>query len=102
MNTEITYLYRDASNYKFFGSIVVAGRIEIADIEGCFFDSEFFVPEAVGLPSLVPEVTNEDDHLLHTIVAMESTDKPASPIFAANLINEFRRRAEIGWFLGLL
>ena len=54
MNTKISYLYRDASNYKVGNTAVVAGEISEKDqkyIFGhCLDDDEWFIPHKVGLP----------------------------------------------------
>ena len=55
MNSRIDYLYRDASNYKRFGSVVVEGELLPADwemIRSRLEMGELFVAEQVGLPSL--------------------------------------------------
>lgn len=54
MNTNIEYMYMDASNYKRWMAVVVKGEIspeQIQTVMSCLEDGEFFVPEQVGLPA---------------------------------------------------
>ncbi|MPY72483.1 MAG: hypothetical protein GEU92_20800 [Alphaproteobacteria bacterium] len=98
MNTEFSYIYRDASNYKFYKSVIISGKLKLCDIQEYLFDEEFFVPELVGLESLVPDVKNEDDHILHGIFSLCETKKPAGVLRAETLVHRFKERGETGWF----
>ena len=71
----LDYLYRDASNYKAFGSIWLTGMMsgaERAELIACLDGGEFFVAEQVGLPALYPlllgygDGPTEADHAWHT------------------------------------
>jgi hypothetical protein len=62
---EVRYLYRDAGNYKFRGSFVVRGRLDVEGVRPFLFDGAWFVPERIGLPPLRPSDTTKDDHWLH-------------------------------------
>ncbi len=93
-NSLLEYMYRDASNWKFHGEVVVAGHLAISDLEPFLADGEFFVPEDVGLAALRPSVTNEDDHIYHSIESIEPSDRPVSGISATNLIAAFRHNRE--------
>ena len=71
-NTEITYMYRDASNYKIYNTIIVKGELISEEIDlliGCLEDGEFFIPADVGLPPLQKrwDFLNEDDHVQHEL-----------------------------------
>ena len=69
------YLYRDASNYKSWGSLLLEGRATETALEqfrtqlNC---GEFFIAEQVGIPPLYAELwqfsdgPTEDDHVWHT------------------------------------
>lgn len=68
------YLYRDASNYKAFGSVWLTGTLtepERTELVGCLDGSEFFVAEQIGVPSLYRALfedgggPTEDDHAWH-------------------------------------
>lgn len=51
-NTKISFLFRDASNYKVRNECIVAGLIsgeQIAAIQSCLMDGEYFKPDMVGL-----------------------------------------------------
>lgn len=68
MKTIITYMYRDASNYKFYQEYVVIGTFteaEKKEIISCLSEGLFFIPEQVGMPAARPEDINEDDHCWH-------------------------------------
>lgn len=64
-NTEITYLYRDADNYKVWNSCRVKGVItpeQVQQIVKCCDSGEFFIPEKVGLPEETFGSWTEADH----------------------------------------
>lgn len=53
--TEFQYLYRDAGNFKVFGSVILRGRLnenERAKIVNSLDEDGRFVAEQVGIPSL--------------------------------------------------
>ncbi len=69
------YCYRDASNYKAWGSLLLQGLASSADV--CelvnHFDSgEFFIAEQLGVPPLYADLwalsggLSVDDHVWHT------------------------------------
>src|SRR5699024_10207670 len=65
MNTRITYLYRDASNWKKYNEVVVSGTFtadQVSEIVGCLNDGEYFIPKQVGFPEIRFEKITEDDH----------------------------------------
>ncbi len=73
------YLYRDASNYKAWGEILLSGTPSQNDIEvllASLESGEYFVAEQVGIPALYQELwelsdgPNSDDHALHEFVAL--------------------------------
>lgn len=98
MNSRITYLYRDASNYKFWGSFVVSGMIHFHDIKPYLFDREYFIPDKVGLDSLAPERKNEDDHDLHEFHLIERIEDNDTDISATEFLNRLAAAHAIGWF----
>ena len=68
------YLYRDASNYKAFGSVWLTGTLteaERTELVDCLDGCEFFVAEQIGVPPLYPALfedsggPTEDDHAWH-------------------------------------
>jgi len=97
MNTELTYLYRDASNYKFFCSVILSGDIRLSELCNYLHEGDYFIPERVGLKSLVPVVTNEDDHIWHELVSTKETDEQANFIPAAIFKDIFIKQKSAGW-----
>lgn len=63
--TSIGYMYRDAGNYKFRSIFLVDEAVRFDDIRHLLIDDHFFIPEKLGLLSLVPATKNDDDHVLH-------------------------------------
>ncbi len=65
-NTKVSYLYRDASNYKRRIPIVLNGEItkeQISTVIASLEDGEYFIPEQIMLPMRRPmDTINEDDH----------------------------------------
>jgi hypothetical protein len=95
---KITYLYRDAGNYKFWGEFCVLGELTLDDLRPHLLDSEYFVPEKIAIPSLVPEAQNDDDHLLHEFHSVEPTEPALCPFTGAELIEQLRVANSSGWF----
>lgn len=74
MNTRIKYLYRDAGNYKQFGSVVLSGAItpqEVQTIRTGLESGEYFIPSQVGLADLQPNMPSfpdrDSDHVWHEL-----------------------------------
>ena len=75
------YCYRDASNYKAWGSLLLQGACSSSDIEGLrnqLDSGEFFIAEQLGIPPLYAELwalsggPSVDDHVWHTFYALRS------------------------------
>jgi hypothetical protein len=98
---KITYRYADAGNWKFWGAFHVLGNIKIDDLRPHLFDGEFFIPERIGVPSLVPTAKNEDDHLLHTFEEIDAVERASYECTADELIERVRVANEEGWFAGV-
>lgn len=64
-NTKISYLYRDASNWKVHNECVIKGVLSPAQIKTILdcCDCEYFIPSNVGLPEKRFEKWTEDDHI---------------------------------------
>ena len=98
MNTRITYLYRDASNYKQSESIVVLGKITFADVEPYLDRGEYFTPGQVGLADLQHRFGKKltmGDYPWHELSKgdFESTnDTPTLSTTAEQLFERFRTR----------
>jgi hypothetical protein len=96
--SELGYLYRDGGNYKFRSTLLIAGKLDIEDIRCHLFDGQYFVPERVGIPSLVPNSKNGDDHLLHEIEFITTIDSTQASLDVSTLLNRFANAASRGWF----
>lgn len=51
--TEISYLYRDASNYKKTTTVVINGRVTVEQIKTvleCLDEGMYFIPNQIGFP----------------------------------------------------
>lgn len=86
------YCYRDASNYKARGSLLLQGLASSSDIKnlrGQLDSGEFFIAEQLGIPPLYAELwalsggPSGDDHVWHTFSELRSAtkDKPNVQVF---------------------
>lgn len=75
------YLYRDASNYKAWGELLLSGipsQNDIAALRACLELDVYFVAEQVGIPAVYKELwdlsggQSSDDHALHEVIALRS------------------------------
>lgn len=97
MNTELSYCYRDGSNYKQWnGPVIVEGDLTLTEKEeiiSCLQDGERFIPEAVGLPAQRFEEKTEDDwnYMELRVDDIESVaHKPNCSMTARQLLEKFR------------
>jgi hypothetical protein len=81
-NLRLNYRYRDAHNYKEFGSVVFANptgmSVETATVllRGKLISEEFFVPQDWGLPCLYTRPYDPAvDHEWHEFEEFELTDE---------------------------
>ena len=87
------YLYRDRSNYKNFGSVDFSNpkEIPIAEIEATITsnltDSEFFVAEDWGMPTLYFDEWTEDDHNWHEFLNIEVKENEDMSLSITQLLN---------------
>ena len=82
-NTKVTYLYRDASNYKTWNEVVLKGTItpeQVDTILSFCEGKESFIPEQIGWPLLRDWDVTEDDHCFGELNkdGFEPTDKEAT------------------------
>lgn len=89
----LEYLYRDASNYKAWGKLLLSGIPSQSDIEAlraCLESDVYFVAEQVGIPAVYKELWDlsggrtSDDHALHEFVALRVAsvkERKALPLF---------------------
>lgn len=77
------YVYRDASNYKAWGAILLSGAPLKNDMEifrASLESHVYFVAEQVGIPALYKELwefggPNCDDHALHEFVVLRAASE---------------------------
>ena len=74
------YFYRDASNYKVWGSALLEGEVthaQVAQIRSSFEAEEFFIAEQLGLPPLYAELwafsggPSDADHVWHSFHSLK-------------------------------
>lgn len=98
MNTELSYLYRDACNYKTFSEVIIAGTMGVTEIQPFLMDGLLFIPSEIGLPNLQPEDLTEDDHVWHEVESLRPTqDAPTIAMDAAALIAACKTANQAGW-----
>ena len=97
-DTIINYMYRDAGNYKFYGDFCLSGILTMKEIEPYLINGEYFVPTEIGLPSLVPEKMNSDDHLLHEFVSFSYSISTGHIMSKAEFIRLVKNAHTTGWF----
>ena len=104
MNTEIVYLYRDASNYKKWNDVIVAGGMSESDldfIKKCLMVDNTFIPEQIGLPLLRPDANiTEDDHCFAELCVEEikrTCEPPTIDVSWRNIMDSFNNVWKTGW-----
>jgi hypothetical protein len=104
MPTKITYLYRDAGNYKARHEVIILGKLSFAQVQPFLQDGCLFIPTQVDLPDLQRQLgpATEDDHAWHEL-GPESFTPTAEPITVAitarTLLSRFRQAHAHGWDL---
>lgn len=99
MNTEVSYLYRDAHNYKNQTSVVVEGEVQFSDIVPYLSEDKYFIPVQVGLEGL-NGYDAETDHPWHEIDPDDfelTRAKPTIDLTAAELVANFKKAHQDGW-----
>jgi hypothetical protein len=81
-NIKFSYLYRDAVNYKVYGSVVFSNpeKLSVREIEGRIrarlIDGEFFDPVEWNVPRLqILPLDEELDHAWNEFESIEQTDQ---------------------------
>lgn len=108
-NIRLIYLYRDASNYKQHGEVILSNETQLAveeidqGIRSLLSDGLFFIAQQVQLEERFFAVISEDDHPWHEFVQVEST---TDPIFdpvpevkrdIAQFLQELEQAHHAGW-----
>lgn len=99
LNSKITYLYRDASNYKFWGEFKLRGEITFEEITPYLLQGSWFIPARLDLKCIVPESQNSDDHELHEFFQIEPTTDEDCIFDKAEFIARLKHSADQGWFI---
>ncbi|MDZ7828968.1 MAG: hypothetical protein U5K33_05585 [Halofilum sp. (in: g-proteobacteria)] len=97
MNVCLTYLYRDAANYKYWGEVTFTNRAGTdpatleAEIRPYLIDGHWFVADDVGLPDLRPADRDEElDHDWHEVHSFAETEARPSDVYGRDIV-EFLR-----------
>ncbi|HQT91838.1 MAG TPA: hypothetical protein PL001_07405 [Candidatus Kryptobacter bacterium] len=109
MNVRFNYLYRDAGNYKSFGTTVFTNPhgLTLVEIESrlrkSFFENDLFIAGQIGIQEVFlygPNEGTEDDISFHEFESVELTDDAASDV-GSDSISEFldivEKAARAGW-----
>ncbi|MDP1727259.1 MAG: hypothetical protein Q8M15_10790 [Bacteroidota bacterium] len=98
-NIKFNYLYRDAGNYKIFGSVIFENpdNISLSEIETnikqCLIYREFFDPIKLNIPQLAfAEIDEEVDHNWNEFQSIELT---LESITDKRAINYFLKEMEL-------
>jgi hypothetical protein len=98
-NIRFNYLYRDAGNYKNFGSVVFSNpkllstETLIKPISSSLIDGEYFYHNRLGVPALFFSLKNSDDHFWHEFENIEETnDEPTDTRTINEFLNSFSKR----------
>lgn len=81
-NVRFVYMYRDASNYKQHGEVILPNEtlltVEDVDtqIRSVLSDGLFFIAQQVQLEERFFDLVSEDDHPWHEYVSVEATTDP--------------------------
>lgn len=103
VNTRISYLYRDACNYKVQNVAVVKGLIteeQQRQILNCLIDGEEFIPRIVGLPEQRFGTWTDDDvdwFELQTGSFEYTCDEPTVDMTVDELVCRFENAKDRNW-----
>lgn len=106
MNIKVTYLYRDAGNYKQSGEFVCRNpdNLPLEEIERRFKaalrEEQFFIARQVRVPEVFFPRLNSDDHCWHEFESVSETRAVPREAFArtiTRLLQEFEQAAKAGW-----
>ena len=108
-NIRFVYMYRDASNYKQHGEVILPNEtqrtVEEVDTQIRFLlsDGLFFIARQVQVEERFFDVVSEDDHPWHEFVMVEATTDPAfDPVpeqqrDIINFLKELEQAHRSGW-----
>lgn len=108
-NVEFKYLYRDASNYKKFASVVFSNFSELdplavsKSLERAFWVDGLFIASQIRVPEVFLFTKcdiNIDDHCFHEFYSIKLTPQNPSDIHGRSIkifVAEVVREAKRGW-----
>lgn len=103
-NTKISYLYRDASNYKITTGIILKGEITETQkkaIMDSLDEGEYFIPEQIGLiHPMFSDGWTEDDHCFCELNSDDFSiceDEPTEELSIEELVDRFVKAGKDGW-----
>ena len=108
-NVRFVYMYRDASNYKQHGEVILPNEtqrtVEEVDtqIRSVLSDGLFFIARQVQVEERFFDVVSEDDHPWHEYVSVEATANPTfDPVpeekrDIAQFLKELDQAHDSGW-----
>ncbi len=108
-NVKFNYLYRDAGNYKSWGTTVFANPdgLLINDVESrprkSFFYRELFVARQIGIPEVflyTTDAATEDDHCFHEFESIELTNEAPNDVHKRTLkdfVAEVEKESAKSW-----
>lgn len=98
------YLYRDAANYKAWGSLLLQGQVtpeQLQQLKARLESGEFFIAEQIGIPTLYEALWQQNsgptahDHVWHSFDSLRpaSADEANEPFWGsvAALLSRFAR-----------
>lgn len=104
MNTKLSYLYRDADNYKVWNECVLEGTLtqeQKQKILDSRFDGEWFIPHLVGLPEKqFDEWDEQSDHPYFELDENSFEEVALAPTVkmkAVDLVSAFERCSQTEW-----
>jgi hypothetical protein len=103
MNTAFEYCYRDAGNWKQYGTVVFDGAAAddlTARLKRALHDDLWFIADQLHLPELFFETANTDDHCWHEFVAITPTGDAVTDVHArpfTAFVEDVERAAAEGW-----
>lgn len=101
MWTAFEYLYRDAGNFKAYGTVLLDGVITAANeqlVRSRLDGGEFFIAEQLGVPSLFEQLYNwsggptQSDHCWHEFGGFRELATPREDTSTAITASEFIAR----------
>jgi len=108
-NICFAYMYRDASNYKQHGEVILSNENHLPldevekQIRSLLKDGEFFIARQIHLEERFFDVLYDDDHPWHEFVRIEGTSDPTfDPGHEHNrdiieFLSELEKAGRAGW-----